>query len=272
MEKLNEFLVQCRMTRMVSNQMLLKIISIFIDNPNFEMDSLKMLKLKLGPEKYNEFLLLLRRPVKKDIQVINYLEDSYPNQLREIYNPPAMMFYKGNKNLLLDNCLAIVGARQATEYSYRCISGLVPKVIDRYTVVSGLAQGVDAWSHQVTLNNYGKTIAVIGSSLDKYYPKQNRQLQDDIATHGLLLSEYPPGSEINRWHFPQRNRIIAGLSQKVVVTEAKIRSGALITAELALDSNREVISIPGPIDSSLSAGCNKLIQQGATPLINFNDI
>lgn len=272
MEKLNDFLVACRLTCLVSNQNLLQIISLSFDNDDIVSVGLKYLKSVLQPDKFEKFLLLLSQADINDIQAINYLDKFYPEQLRNIYNPPALLFYKGNKNLLLTPCLAIVGSRNATEYSYRCVRGLVSKIAKHYTIVSGLAKGVDSWSHHAALDNSGSTIAVIGSSLDVCYPKENTKLQDIIAEKGLLLSEYPPGSSINRWHFPQRNRIIAGLSQKVVITEAKVRSGALITAQMALDSNREVYAVPGRIDASLSAGCNKLISEGAIPLINFNEI
>ncbi|AKP66539.1 DNA-processing protein DprA [Companilactobacillus ginsenosidimutans] len=272
MGKMHDFLIRCRMTQMVSNKHLLHIIKLSFSSPNIESAGLAYLHRELEPEKFNQFLLLLSKADSSNILAINYLDDYYPEQLRNIYNPPAILFYRGNKNLLLTSCLAIVGSRNATSYSHGCVQGLVPKLVDRYTIVSGLARGVDSWAHMAALNNSGKTIAVIGSSLEISYPKENQQLQNTIGQQGLLLSEYPPGSKINRWHFPQRNRIIAGLCQKVVVTEAKLRSGALITAELALDSNRDVYAIPGRIDSSPSAGCNKLIQEGAIPLINFNEI
>ncbi|MCH4008296.1 DNA-processing protein DprA [Companilactobacillus sp.] len=272
MDKLTEFLTRCRLTRQVSNQQMLKIIKFYLESAHFESDALKFVADLLGPQKFNQFLLLFSKTDLMNISAITFLDPSYPEKLRNIYNPPALLFYRGNKNLLLTPCLAIVGSRNASEYSRRCIRGLVPKITGRYTVVSGLAKGVDSWSHQATLDNSGKTIAVIGSSLDVCYPAENKQLQKKISEVGLLLSEYPPGSKINRWHFPQRNRIIAGLSDKVVITEAKNRSGALITAEMALDSNRDVYAIPGPIDSSLSVGCNHLIQQGAIPLINFTEI
>ncbi len=260
------------MTQMVSNQNLLKIIQLSLNTDDPVNAGIEYMSSILDHAKFNQFLLLIRDSDISNIHAINFLDELYPEQLRNIYNPPAIMFYRGNKNLLLTTCLAIVGSRNATEYSYRCVQGLVSKIAGKYTIVSGLARGVDSWAHQATLANGGNTIAVIGSSLEVSYPKENIDLQASIAKSGLLLSEYPPGSQINRWHFPQRNRIIAGLCQKVVVTEAKIRSGALITAEMALNSNRDVLAIPGRIDSSMSAGCNHLIKEGAIPLINFNEI
>ncbi|APX72903.1 DNA-processing protein DprA [Companilactobacillus allii] len=271
MNKLTEILVKCRLTMQISNQEMLKIVKLSLNSDNLEQDTFYMLQRSWKSEKYKKFLLLFRLQNESGIQAINYLDDEYPENLREIYNPPALLFYQGDISLLKTDCTAIVGAREATEYSYRCINGLVPRIIDRYTIVSGLAKGVDGWAHQVTLNNHGKTIAVIGNCLSDYYPTKNKKLQDEIFEFGLVISEYPPGCNIQRWHFPQRNRIIAGISQRVIVTEAKERSGSLITAELAMQENRDVYAIPGKIDESTSKGCNKLIEEGAIPLINFSD-
>jgi DNA protecting protein DprA len=260
------------MTGMVSNQIMLKIIKISINSANLETEAGEFLKEVWGYEKYNQFLLLLDHQSKKLPAAINYLDDEYPQVLRTIYNPPALLFFAGKIALLKTDCVAIVGAREATNYSFRCIGGLVPRLVNRYTIVSGLAKGVDSWAHQHTLWNHGQTIAVIGCSLDKVYPLENLELQRQIMNNGLVISEYPPQTQAQRFHFPQRNRIIAGLSQKVIITEARKRSGALITADLALENNREVLAIPGSIDRSLSAGCNRLIEEGATPLINFDNI
>ncbi|WP_246005621.1 DNA-processing protein DprA [Companilactobacillus insicii] len=270
--ELTDFLIKCRLTLMISNQEMLKIIKISQNSDNLEQDAFSFLKNKWTWEKFDQFLLLFRDQNASGILAINYLSDEYPSTLREIYNPPALLFYRGNIKLLITNCIAIVGAREATQYSYRCINGLIPKIKGKYTVVSGLAKGVDGWAHQSAINNNVDTIAIIGNCLDDYYPSNNKKLQDSIFEYGLVISEYPPGCHIRRWHFPQRNRIIAGVSQKVIVTEAKERSGSLITAEIALQENRDVYAIPGKISDSLSRGCNKLIEEGAIPLINFNEL
>ncbi|WP_125590453.1 DNA-processing protein DprA [Companilactobacillus jidongensis] len=270
--KLNDLLIKCRLTMMISNQEMLKIIKISQNSDNLEQDAFLFLKNKWGLEKFNQFLLLFRQQRVSDILAINYLSDEYPDILREIYNPPALLFYRGNIDLLKTDCIAIVGAREASEYSYRCINGLIPRIKGKYTVVSGLAKGVDGWAHETALKNHTDTIAIVGNCLDDYYPTNNKKLQDAIFKFGLVISEYPPGCHIRRWHFPQRNRIIAGVSQKVIVTEAKERSGSLITAEIALQENRDVYTIPGRIDDTLSRGCNKLIEEGAIPLINFNEL
>lgn len=270
--KLTELLIKARLTMMISNQEMLYIIKISQNSDNLEQDAFLFLKNKWRGEKFNQFLPLFRQQNVSDILAINYLSDEYPDILREIYNPPALLFYRGDIKLLKTNCLAIVGAREATEYSYRCINGIISTIKSQYAIVSGLAKGVDGWAHQAALNNHAKTIAVIGNCLDDYYPTKNKKLQDDIFEYGLVISEYPPGCHIMRWHFPQRNRIIAGVSQKVIVTEAKERSGSLITAEIALQENRDVYAIPGRIGDTLSLGCNKLIEEGAIPLINFKEL
>ena len=265
MTKLTELLIRCRLTGMVSNQIMLKIIKNSIKSDNLMNVTMNLLHNEWGSEKFNQFLLLFNDQTEFNLQAINYLDSEYPELLRTIYNPPALLFFSGKIALLKNDCVAIVGSRQATDYSFRCISGLVPRLVNRYTIVSGLAKGVDSWAHTQTLKNNGQTIAVIGSGLDMAYPKENLHLQQQIMEQGLVISEYPPKTKIQRWHFPQRNRIIAGLSQKVIITEAKARSGALITADLALENNRDVLAIPGRIDVGLSVGCNKLIEEGATP-------
>jgi len=272
MTKLTDFLIRCRMTGMMSNQIMLNIIKISINSANLESEAYEFLENIWDRGKFNQFLLLLERSPEVLPPAINYLDDEYPQLLRTIYNPPALLFFSGKIALLKTDCIAIVGARKATDYSFRCIGGLVPRLVNRYTIVSGLARGVDSWAHQHTLKNHGQTIAVTGCGLDLVYPPENLDLQQQIMKNGLVISEYPPKMPADRFHFPQRNRIIAGLSQKVIITEARKRSGSLITASLALENNREVLAIPGPIDRSLSVGCNRLIEEGATPLINFNNL
>jgi len=272
MKKLTEFLIKCRLTGLVSNQIMLKIIKISLNSDSLESETFHLLKNELGFEKFNQFLLLLDAQSTTTIQAINFLDPEYPQLLRTIYNPPALLFFEGNIALLKTDCVAIVGAREATDYSFRCIGGLVPRLVNRYTIVSGLARGAESWAHHHTLKSHGQTLAVIGCGLNLAYPKENLDLQRQIMNNGLVISEYPPTTPIERFHFPQRNRIIAGLSQKVIVTEARKRSGALITADLALENNRDVLAIPGPIDASLSAGCNRLIEEGATPLIDFKNL
>lgn len=207
------------------------------------------------------------------VKWLTIIDDLYPENLKEAYLPPIVLFYFGDLGLLENKALAIVGSRNNTEYSVEVIRRLMPDVINNgITIVSGLAKGVDRLAHLAAIANHGKTIAVIGTGLDQYYPRENESLQRAIAKNHLLLSEYPVGCRPARYHFPERNRIIAGLVRSILVTEAKYRSGSLITANLALQNNRNVLSVPGRIDSELSVGCNDLIQAGAKPVITAKDI
>jgi DNA processing protein len=209
----------------------------------------------------------------KYVDWISILDDDYPMQLKESYLPPIVFFYSGNLSLLKQRLLGIVGSRKCSDYSLASLKILLPDVIKHnVTVVSGLARGVDKLSHQGAIANQGQTIAVIGTGLDKYYPKENESLQKQIAKNHLLISEYPVGSQPARYHFPERNRIIAGLVKSILVTEAKEKSGSLITVNLALQNNRNVMALPGRIDSNLSLGCNKLILAGAKPVVTAKDI
>ncbi|WP_099974744.1 DNA-processing protein DprA [Lactobacillus terrae] len=271
MENFTEFLIKCRYTQTLSNQNLLSIIDIYLKNENYENIVFDFLLLKLGTEKFEKFTEKFDSIAEIQEKAITFIDSKYPEQLRQIYNPPALLFYRGDISLLETKCLGVVGSRKATKYGEKCCNNFMPNLVGEYTIVSGLAKGIDAMAHVAALNNNGKTIAVLGNSLDIYYPKINESVQKEIFEKGLVITEYPSGSKINRWHFPQRNRIISGLSEKVIVVEAEERSGALITADLALENNRDVLAVPGRVDSKLSAGCNKLIEQGAIPLINLNN-
>ncbi len=176
-------------------------------------------------------------------------------------------------SLLNTQSLAVVGARQMTSYGEATLKGILPVIIKRgITVISGLAAGVDGLSHEITLKNQGKTIGVIGSGIDQVYPRNHQYLQRAVAEQGLVISEYGLGEEPIAWHFPERNRIIAGLAETLLVVEAKKRSGSLITANIALEENRNVCAIPGRIDAPLSLGCNQLIAAGAKPITEAKDL
>lgn len=208
-------------------------------------------------------------------KAITIIDSEYPQCLRESYNPPNVLFYRGDISLISEDkkLLGIVGARKNSQYATLALDKLLPTVLAANIVtVSGLAQGIDSLVHIQTAANKGKTVAVIGTGLDVFYPSQNRALQQKIAHEGLVISEYPLGSMPRRYHFPARNRIIAGLVQTLLVVEAKHQSGSLITANLALQENRNVLAVPGPITSLLSDGTNELIKAGAKPIINAQDI
>lgn len=207
------------------------------------------------------------------VKWLTILDDIYPECLKESYMPPIVLFYFGDLELLKTKNLAIVGSRNNTEYSVRIIKSIMPDLVNHHiTIISGLAKGVDRLSHLAAISCGGRTIAVIGTGLDKYYPKENEELQRTIAKKDLLISEYPVGVTPAKHHFPERNRIIAGLASSILVTEAKYRSGSLITANLSLQNNRNILSVPGRIDSVLSVGCNELISAGAKPVLTSKDI
>lgn len=206
-------------------------------------------------------------------EFLTIFDHDYPAQLREIYCPPLILFYRGNKGLLQQRMLGVVGARKNTSYGVQSLSRLLPTLIEqKITIVSGLAAGIDGASHEITLANHGQTIGVIGTGLDVCYPVSNQTLQERMGRDQLVISEYPLGSRPFRSHFPERNRIIAGLCETLLVVEAKEKSGSLITASLALQENRNVCAVPGRIDALMSVGCNQLILAGAKPILRSQDL
>ncbi|MFC6202480.1 DNA-processing protein DprA [Lactiplantibacillus nangangensis] len=207
------------------------------------------------------------------VMIMTILDADYPVQLLESYHPPLVLFLQGQRTLLATPQLAVVGARQASPYAARVVQRLLaPLAATPVTIISGLAAGTDGLAHQQALKHHLPTIAVIGTGLDVTYPRVNAELQRQVGQVGLLISEYPLGSPPARHHFPERNRIIAGLCQALVVIEAREHSGSLITANLALQNNRNVMAVPGPIDAPMSVGCNQLIFAGAKPVLNSRHI
>ncbi|MBU1148585.1 DNA-processing protein DprA [Patescibacteria group bacterium] len=214
-----------------------------------------------------------RQLEKAGVSVISFFEDKYPPLLKEIFTPPFILYLKGNPDLGNRNNLAIVGTRKNSQYSQRILAEFIPDLVSHFVIVSGLALGVDAIAHQETLNFKGKTVAVLGCGLDQIYPRANSRLASQILDQGSsLISEYPPGTQPFKQHFPARNRLISGMSQGTLVVEGPIGSGALITAAFALEQNREVLAIPGSIFSSKSQGCNQLVQMGAKSVVSANNI
>ena len=210
---------------------------------------------------------------KEGIHFLMYEDALYPKRLKEIYLPPVVLFYKGRLELFNRLSIGIVGARNHTAYSKESLEYLLPSILERkVSIISGLARGVDSLAHQLTLDFQGETIAVIGNGINICYPKENQSLYDVIGKKGLILSEYPLDSPPLKFHFPYRNRIIAGLSHGLCVIEAKLHSGSLITANVALSENRQVFALPGNITSEYSKGTNELITAGAIPIRNANDI
>lgn len=197
---------------------------------------------------------------------ITLLDETYPGQLKQMTYPPQVLFYEGQLALLNHTRLiGFVGAREATPYAKAVIHELLPPLVDaNVVIVSGLAKGVDQWSHRATIASGGHTIGVIGTGLDCCYPRESFPTFSEMKHHHLVITEYPLGTPLRRHHFPMRNRIIAGLSDGVVVIEAKEKSGALITAQLAMEFGKDVFAVPGDILSRQSQGCHQLIMDGAS--------
>ena len=208
-----------------------------------------------------------------EIGLLRQEDPAYPPLLKQISHPPRELYYAGDLSLLATRCVAIVGSRKFTAYGRRIAAKIAARLAAcGLTVVSGMAIGIDGISHRAALDAGGRTIAVLGNGLDVMYPAANRELKKDILERGLLLSEYPPGTRGTKFTFPQRNRIISGLSEAVVVAEAGLNSGSLITAALANEQGRTVYGVPGNIDAVTSLGVNMLIRDGAVPLVTVDDL
>ena len=203
------------------------------------------------------------------LRILTMQDADYPMRLRNIFEPPCLLYVKGQLPVIDEEvAVAMVGTRKASPYGIEAAEKIAYGLCKQGAVViSGAAAGVDSASHRGALRAGGKTIAVLGNGLDIVYPAENEWLYRDIAASGALISEYPPGTAAEAWHFPVRNRIISGLSLATIVVEAPEKSGALITANTALEQGRDVFAVPGPIDAPLSRGCNRLIADGAAGLI-----
>lgn len=211
--------------------------------------------------------------IKNNIEVIYKSDAAYPPFLSELDDAPEKLYCIGDLNLLNKKSVAVVGARKCSEYG-RQVAMLIGKVLATNDVVtvSGMAQGIDSVAHSSALKNNGKTIAVLGTGPDICYPKYNRYIYEEICNKGLVISEYEPGTLAKPWHFPRRNRIISAISDAVVVVEASANSGSLITSEYAAEQGKEILAVPGNINSVYSLGCNKLICDGATIVAVPEDI
>lgn len=229
-------------------------------NPAVFLENYKQLEVAKLKEEFQRF------------PSFSILDPVYPLELQSIYNPPVLLFYQGNLELLSLPKLAVVGSRDASKAGLQSVQKIIRELNNETVIVSGLARGVDTCAHMSALQNGGRTIAVIGTGLDVYYPKSNHKLQDYISQHHLLLTEYGPGEQPLKFHFPERNRIIAGLSRAVLVAEAKMRSGSLITCERAMEEGRDVFAIPGSILDGRADGCHHLIQEGAKLVISGADV
>jgi len=228
----------------------------------------KLLKRRNGIDPERE----LKELADKGIEFICYEDTRYPRSLAGIFDPPPGLFIRGTLRET-DPGVALVGSRHATPYGRKMARQLGHDLARAgVTVVSGMARGIDTAAHQGALQAGGYTIAVLGCGVDVVYPRENKKVMQDIAATGAVISEFPPGSAPDAWHFPVRNRIISGLSRCVAVIEAAERSGALITADVALEQGRDVLAVPGNVSSRLSKGTNGLIKQGAKLVEDASDI
>lgn len=240
---------------------------------HFDGLEVRLLAQTTKPNNWNELTDDYLHEIKATHNYITIEDKDYPGMLRHVPTPPLVIFYKGNIELLKRDMLAVVGAREATKYGYQVLEELMPALTKRgFVIVSGLAKGIDSFAHQFAISNQGKTIGVVGTGLDICYPKRSGNLQIEMSQHHLVLSEYPNGTTPAKFHFPMRNRIIAGLSSGVLVVEAKKRSGSLITAQQALDYGKDVFVVPGSILDGRSSGCHQLIQDGAICVEKPQDI
>ncbi len=213
------------------------------------------------------------RLCKSDISILLYDDPRFPPLLKQIYDPPITLYFLGNIELLPTRSIAVVGSRRHTHYGKKVAQKLASALVsNKITVTSGMARGIDTWSHQGALDAKGQTIAVLGCGPDICYPPENKTLKERIQHQGLVVSEFPPGTHPAPLNFPRRNRIISGLSLGTVVVEAGVKSGALITAEFALEQGREVFAIPGSVESPYSRGCHKLLKEGAKLVETVEDI
>lgn len=211
---------------------------------------------------------------KSGIKWLTIYDENYPRLLKQIYDPPVVVFYKGDIQVEDEKAIAVVGSRKMGGYGRVVTEELTRQLVEHgFAIISGLARGVDSQAHKTAVNAGGRTLAVLGGGLNKIYPPENIGLAEQIINgHGAVISEFSPDEPSLPGNFPARNRIISGLSKAVLVTEADSDSGSLITARLALEQGREVFAVPGPITSSLSRGPIDLIKEGARPVSEIGDI
>src|SRR5689334_21304169 len=235
--------------------------------------SLKLIERIVQAREQVDLEKVWARIESQGIKILTWRDEVYPQRLKEIKQPPPVLYIRGGH--LPDDlfAVAIVGTRRVTPYGRQITEELAAYLAaNRITLVSGLARGVDAIAHQTALKAGGRTIGVLGSGVDRIYPPEHRSLAEKMMESGAIVSDYAPGTPPDASNFPPRNRIISGLSLAVVVIEAGETSGALITAEFAAEQGREVFAVPGSILAPQSKGTNKLIQNGALPLLSVNDL
>ncbi len=224
-------------------------------------------RAKVDPKVY------LSTVYERGIKVFSSQDRDYPANLRKISDPPPVLYVKGQILPQDDLAIAVVGARYATTYGNQVTQKLVKELVSAgLTIVSGMARGIDSFAHRAAIEVGGRTIAVLGNGVDLVYPPENKNLYEQIIKNGAVVSEFPLGFPSVPSNFPARNRIISGLSLGVLVTEAAVNSGSLITAGCAAEQDREVFAVPGPINSKMSEGANKLLKEGVHPVTEVADV
>ena len=228
----------------------------------------------MNPELKKQLNLHISYMRKNNINLISIYDKEYPEILKKIYDPPISLYIKGNYNILNQQSLAIIGCRECSEYGIKVAKHFSYQLAKKgINIISGLAKGIDSYSHIGCLGANGKTIAVVGNGLDSIYPRENIELAKKIIENGgAIISEYPLGTKPEKMNFPARNRIISGMSKGVLVIEAKEKSGTLLTVDYALEQGREVFVIPGNINSVCSFGTNDLIKQGGRLVTRYEEI
>ncbi len=210
---------------------------------------------------------------RQGVEFICIFDEQFPAALKEIPDPPLLLFYRGNLSLLQNPLIAVVGARKPSTYGIMACQYLTEQLSNAgFDIVSGLAYGIDGQAHRSALESGGGTIGVLGCGIDQIYPRSHGTLYKEVEARGLLLSEYPPGVKPAPGLFPERNRLISGLSLGVLVVEAAAKSGSLVTADCALEQGREVFAVPGSIFSEVSEGPHQLLKQGAKLVTSAADI
>lgn len=262
----------------ISNENKINLLNKYNNESNIRknknnIDILNSIKInEINEEKINEFENYIKN---NGIGYITINSIEYPSDLHHYkLGKPYVIFYKGNLNLLKNKSVSIIGSRKCTSYGAE-VAKIIGNEVSKYgyTVVSGLAMGIDSIAQRSALKNEGKTIGVLGCGVDVVYPKSNKYLYEEILKNdGLIISEFLPGTKPYKQNFPMRNRIISGISKYLIVVEASDRSGSLITVNSALCLGRHIMAVPGPITNGNSEGCNKLIRDGATPLTEMEDL
>ncbi len=240
-----------------------------------ELANILQISLKKSENILNSYIKMLQVNLlhaynAESIIPIPFDNEWYPKELFELIDPPTVLYAKGDVSLLTKpNKIAIIGSRNATDYSSKALDFIIPPLVEQnYVIVSGLAKGADSLAHSSAIQYGGKTIGVLGNGFFHIYPKENHSLALEMAKNHLLITEYPPYVGPRKWQFPMRNRIISGISEAIVVTEAALSSGTLITTDHALEHGKDIFVVPGPIHSEQSKGTNQLLKDGAIPIWN----